>query len=133
MPDLKVLGSVSTDTCKKLVDLCVNKNTKNAQEVVSAIVQVVKADLTKISADAYDEPFETNWLTRLDYENPTGLFYMIGEGSCNIHLGKKVIEMEPGKVYFIDERGTWKIESMNKTRVSLISGRFTWNKETHGH
>ena len=99
---------------------------------MTALTQVLEANITAVNANAYEEPFETNWLNRLEYENPTGLFYMIGEGSCNIHLGKQVIAMEVGRVYFVDERSTWKIESMNSHRVSLISGRFTWNKETHG-
>jgi roadblock/LC7 domain-containing protein len=112
--------------------LTVNKNTAVAQEIVTAITQVLKANITGMAADAYTEPFETDWINRLNYETPTGVFYLISEGNVTIRFPKEEVKMQPSKVYFVDERQTFKIESLNKTRVCMISGRFLWDKEVHG-
>ena len=132
MPNYKIMGTVSSDICKKLTDMTVNKNTDVAQDIVTAITQVLKANINNMAADAYVEPFETEWLNRLNYETPTGVFYLISEGNATIRFPKDKIELQPGKVVFVDERQTFKVESLNKTRVCLMSGRFTWDKEVHG-
>ena len=132
MPSYKVMGTVSPEIMKKLTDLTVNKNTEVAQEIVTAIAQVLKANITGMAADAYVEPFETDWINRLNYETPTGIFYLISEGDADIQFPKESVKIQPGKVYFVDERQTFKISSPNNTRVCLMSGRFTWNKEVHG-
>lgn len=126
------MGTVTDDICKKLTDMTVNKNTEVAQPIVTAIAQVLKANVTHMSADVYTEPFETAWLNKLDYINPTGIFYFISEGDVEIQFPKETIKLQPGKIMFVDERQTFKVSSINKTRVCLMSGRFTWDKEVHG-
>jgi mannose-6-phosphate isomerase-like protein (cupin superfamily) len=132
MPNYKVMGAVSPDTMNKLTDLTVNKNTAVAQDIVTAITQVLKANITGMAADAYTEPFETDWLNRLNYQTPSGIFYLISEGDASICFPREEVKIQPGKVYFVDERQTFKIQSLNKTRVCLISGKFLWDKDIHG-
>lgn len=132
MPDYKVMGNVSADVCKAMTDMAVNRATDNAQAIVTAVTQVIKADITNMMVDAYTEPFETNWIQRMNYNQPTGVFYLISEGSATIKFPRKEIKLVPGTVLFIDERQTFKVLNDTKTRVSLMSGRFAWNKDVHG-
>lgn len=132
MPDFKVMGSVNDDICKLMTDMAVNRTTDNAQTIVTAVTRVLKADINNMMVDAYVEPFETNWIQRMNYQQPTGIFYLISEGTATIKFPRKEISLVPGSVMFIDERQTFKVLNNTNTRVSLMSGRFTWDKDVHG-
>jgi len=62
----------------------------------------------------------------------SAIFYMISSGSMTIEYGKTKVEMQPKKIYFVNDRTTYRITKNNSINTALMSGIFKWDKEVHG-
>lgn len=134
MSDFKIMGTISDVTSKQLTQMVTTQDTSNGAEIINAIATILKSPVGSIKADLYVEPIEGKFQISTNYEteNVLGAFYVISSGSMNIEIGRDTIKMQPNKIYFVNDRTTYRITKTDSINTSLLSGVFKWDKELHG-
>ena len=134
MPDYKIMGTISETTSRQLTQMVSTQDTTNGSEIINSIATILKTPISNIKADLYIEPIEGKFQisTNYDTENVIGVFYVISSGSMNIEIGRNTIEMQHNKIYFVNDRNTYRVIKNNAVNTALLSGIFKWDKELHG-
>ena len=134
MPDFKVMGTISDKCAKNLTNMVVTKDTSLGTDIINEVSSILKSPISNIKADLYTDPIEGRFQisTNYDTENVTGIFYMISSGSMTIEYSKTKIDMKPKKIYFVNDRTTYRLAKNNSVNTALMSGTFKWDKGTHG-
>lgn len=134
MPDTKVMGTLPDAVSKELTKMVLSQDTSSAGTVIQAVSNILQSPIRNVKADLYPEPIEgrAQISQNYDLENVPAVFYLITEGEMTISVGKHLINMQPNKIYFINDRNVYKMIKSTKTRTCLMSGIFTWNKDVHG-
>lgn len=134
MPDMKVMGTLPDTASKELTKMVLSQDTSTAGSVIAAVSNILQSPIRNVKADLYPEPIEgrAQISQNYDLENVPAVFYLITEGEMTISVGKHLINMQPNKIYFINDRNVYKMIKSTKARTCLMSGIFTWNKDVHG-
>jgi mannose-6-phosphate isomerase-like protein (cupin superfamily) len=134
MPDYKVMGTLTADASKQLTNMVVNQDTSDNDKIVSTIVTLLGSQIKNVKADKLEAPVESKYQISTNYntENPVGIFYVISEGRLTLEVGKNKIDMQPNKVYFVNDRNAYRVFKNDKTRTVVLSGIFAWDKDKHG-
>jgi len=134
MPDTKVMGTLPNTSSKELTKMILSQDTSSAGSIIQAVSNILQSPIRNVKADLYPEPIEgrAQISQNYDLENVPAVFYLITEGEMTISVGKQLINMQPNKIYFINDRNVYKMIKSTKTRTCLMSGIFTWNKDVHG-
>lgn len=134
MPDYKIMGTISETTSRQLTQMVSTQDTTNGSEIINSIATILKTPISNIKADLYIEPIEGKFQisTNYDTENVIGVFYVISSGSMNIELGRDIIKMQHNKIYFVNDRNTYRVIKNDAVNTALLSGIFKWDKELHG-
>lgn len=134
MPDYKVMGTLTADASKQLTNMVVNQDTSDNDKIVSTIVTLLGSQIKNVKADKLEAPVESKYQISTNYntENPVGIFYVISEGKLTLEVGKNKIDMQPNKVYFVNDRNAYRVFKSDKTRTVVLSGIFAWDKDKHG-
>lgn len=134
MPDFKVLGTLPDDVSKKITNMVVNKRLEHNDDIVGTIVRLLDSQIKNVKADLLSAPIEGKFQISTNYsvEDPVGVFYIISEGSLTLQVGKKTIDMVPNKIYFVNDRNTYRVFKNNEIRTCVLSGIFAWDKDKHG-
>lgn len=134
MPDYKIMGTISETTSRQLTQMVSTQDTTNGSEIINSIATILKTPISNIKADLYVEPIEGKFQisTNYDTENVIGVFYVISSGSMNIELGRDIIKMQHNKIYFVNDRNTYRVIKNDAVNTALLSGIFKWDKELHG-
>lgn len=134
MPDYKIMGTLTADASKQLTNMVVNQDTSDNDKIVSTIVTLLGSQIKNVKADKLEAPVESKYQISTNYntENPVGIFYVISEGRLTLEVGKNKIDMQPNKVYFVNDRNAYRVFKNDKTRTVVLSGIFAWDKDKHG-
>lgn len=134
MPDFKVMGTISDKCAKNLTVMVTTKDTTLGRDIIDEVSSILKSPISNVKADLYTDPIEGRFQisTNYDTENVTGIFYMISSGSMTIEYSKTKIDMKPMKIYFVNDRTTYRLAKNNSVNTALMSGTFKWDKGTHG-
>lgn len=134
MPDYKIMGTISETTSRQLTQMVSTQDTTNGSEIINSIATILKTPISNIKADLYVEPIEGKFQisTNYDTENVIGVFYVISSGSMNIELGRDIIKMQHNKIYFVNDRNTYRVIKNDAVNTALLSGIFKWDKKLHG-
>lgn len=134
MPDYKIMGTISETTSRQLTQMVSTQDTTNGSEIINSIAAILKTPISNIKADLYVEPIEGKFQISTNYntENVIGVFYVISSGSMNIEIGRNTIEMQHNKIYFVNDRNTYRVIKNDAVNTALLSGIFKWDKELHG-
>jgi mannose-6-phosphate isomerase-like protein (cupin superfamily) len=134
MPDFKVMGTITDKCARNLTSMVTTKDTSLGKDIIDEVSNILKTPITNVKADLYTDPIDGRFQisTNYDTENVAAIFYMISSGSMTIEYGKTKVEMQPKKIYFVNDRTTYRITKNNSTNTALMSGIFRWDKEVHG-
>jgi hypothetical protein len=134
MPDFKVMGTVSDKCAKNLTSMVTTKDTSLGKDIIDEVATILNTPISNVKADLYTDPIDGRFQisTNYDTENVAAIFYMISSGSMTIEYGKTKVEMQPKKIYFVNDRTTYRIVKNNAINTALMSGIFKWDKEVHG-
>lgn len=134
MPDTKVMGTLPDKVSKELTKMILSQDTSSAGSIIQTVSNILQSPIRNVKADLYPEPIEgrAQISQNYDLENVPAVFYLITEGEMAISVGKQLINMQPNKIYFINDRNVYKMIKSTKTRTCLMSGIFVWNKDVHG-
>lgn len=134
MPDFKIMGTVSDKCAKNLTNMVTTKDTSLGKDIIDEVATILKTPISNVKADLYTDPIDGRFQisTNYDTENVAGIFYMISSGSMSIEIGRNVVEMQPKKIYFVNDRTTYRVVKTNAINTALMSGIFKWDKEVHG-
>lgn len=134
MPDFQVMGTVSDKCAKNLTTMVTTKDTSLGKDIIDEVATILKTPISNVKADLYTDPIDGRFQisTNYDTENVVAIFYMISSGSMTIEYGKTKVEMQPKKIYFVNDRTTYRITKNNSINTALMSGIFKWDKEVHG-
>jgi hypothetical protein len=132
MPDNKVMGTISNTIAKKLTKLVITGDKDDIIEIIDHINTILGTRISDISADVFPEPFTSESKISQDYQNPTGIFFLVTQGEADLIVGTQTLKMIPNKILFVNERNVYNINKPNKTKLVMLSGRFIWDKEKHG-
>lgn len=134
MPDFKVMGTLPEEVSKKITNMVVNKQLDHNDDIVGTIVRLLGSQIKNVKADLLVAPIEGKFQISTNYsvEDPVGVFYVISEGSLTLQVGKKTIDMVPNKIYFVNDRNTYRVFKTNENRTCVLSGVFAWDKDKHG-
>lgn len=132
MPEFKVLGTISQDIANKINDMVTTGNKDNVKEIITSISSMLGTDITNVSADIWQEPFQSEFVNTNEYVNPTGIFFLCTKGSARLDVDVKSYNMDTNKLYFVDERCKHRIvQNKNKTLI-MLTASFLWNPKIHG-
>jgi hypothetical protein len=134
MPDTKVMGTLPDKVSKELTKMILSQDTSSAGSIIQTVSNILQSPIRNVKADLYPAPIEgrAQISQNYDLENVPAVFYLITEGEMAISVGKQLINMQPNKIYFINDRNVYKMIKSTKTRTCLMSGIFAWNKDVHG-
>lgn len=134
MPDFKIMGTISDTTSRKLTQMVITQDTTHGGDIISEVSNILKSQIVNVKADLYVEPIEGKFQisTNYDTENVAGIFYLISSGSMSIEIGRDTIKMQHNKIYFVNDRTTYRIIKTDSINTALMSGMFKWDKELHG-
>lgn len=132
MPNSKIMGTITDNIAKKLTKLVVTGNKDDIIEIIDHINTILGTRISDISADVFREPFTSKSKISQDYENPTGVFFLVTQGEADLIVGPNKLKMGLNKIMFVNERNMYNIEKPNKTNLIMLSGRFTWDMTKHG-
>lgn len=132
MPDSKVMGTINSKISSKLTRLIMSGDKSDIVEIIDHINVILDTRISNISADLFQEPFTSNAIISSNYDEPTGVFYLITQGNAELIVGSTRIKLMNNKIVFVNERNSHYIEKLNKSNLVMLSGRFTWDIEKHG-
>jgi mannose-6-phosphate isomerase-like protein (cupin superfamily) len=134
MPDFKVMGTISDKCAKNLTTMVTTKDTSLGKDIIDEVATILKTPISNVKADLYTDSIDGRFQisTNYDTENVAAIFYMISSGSMTIEYGKTKVEMQPKKIYFVNDRTTYRVVKTNAINTALMSGIFKWDKEVHG-
>jgi len=132
MPDYKVMGTISDNISKKLTKLIQTGDKEDIIEIIDHINLILNTRIKGISADIFVDPFEGKPNISTSYDNTEVVLYIISQGNAQLTIGNTTIDAQPNKIYMINDRNIYKISKNNKTRLSMLSAVFEWDKELHG-
>ena len=132
MPDSKVMGTINSKISSKLTRLIMSGDKSDIVEIIDHINVILDTRISNISADLFQEPFTSNAIISSNYDEPTGVFYLINQGNAELIVGSTRIKLMNNKIVFVNERNSHYIEKLNKSNLVMLSGRFTWDIEKHG-
>ncbi|MDA9373936.1 hypothetical protein N9R43_01005 [bacterium] len=132
MPDHKVMGTLTDTIAKKLIHLVLSEDKADIVEIIDHINVILGTRISDISADLFNEPFTGTPQISQDYVNPTGVIFLSVHGTADLVIGATRITMQERKIYFVNERNSYHIEKQTKSKFIMLSGRFTWDPESHG-
>ena len=132
VPDFKILGVVKSEISDKINDLVIEKKANEVINIIDYINSFVKAKITNVSVDTWDEAFETDWKRSNDYSTPTCAIFLVTRGSASVHVGKDQHEMTAGKLCLVNEWCTHKLVNTSTAPLTMLLAQFNWNSEIHG-
>jgi|TARA_B100000035_G_scaffold72366_1_gene59698 hypothetical protein len=133
MPDeIKIMGTVPTNISSLVNQMVLEQNTENAKKIVDTINNILKTQITDISADQFPEPFQSDAKMNNDFVNPTGVFYLVTLGDAKVRMNKKDFNLPLHKIVFVNERVPYIILSQSTNKLIMLSARFVWDKINHG-
>ena len=132
IPDFKILGEISPEISGKINDLVKEKKANEVINIIDYINSFVKAKITNVSVDTWDEAFETDWKRSNDYSTPTCAIFLVTNGSASVHVDKDQYEMSTGKLYLVNEWCTHKLVNKSSTPLTMLLAQFNWDSELHG-
>lgn len=132
MPDFKIMGTLNEKISKKLTRLVSTGDKSDIIEIIDSINIILGTRISNISADVFPDPFTGTPTLNQDYENPTGVIFIITNGVAELNAGNNKINMQLNKLYFVNERNRHCIEKNNKSNLIMLSARFDWDAERHG-
>lgn len=132
MPDFKVMGTINSTIADKLSKLVLTGDKTDIIEIIEHINSILKTNISDISADVFVEPFEGDAKFSTEYITPTGLIYLITKGNAKLHVADKIIDTQPNKIYFVNDRNTHRVSKNNNNRLIMLSAKFIWDKVLHG-
>jgi hypothetical protein len=92
IPDFGVVGAVSSDILRKVNGLVTEKKANEVINIIDYINEFVKAKITNVSVDTWDEAFQTDWKRSGDYTTPTVAMFLVTKGSAYLHVDKDEYE-----------------------------------------
>ena len=131
VPDFKVLGIVKSEISDKINDLVKEKKANEVINIIDYINSFVKAKITNVSVDTWDEAFETAWKRSNDYSTPTCAIFLVTKGSASVHVDKDQYEMTTGRLYSVNEWCTHKLVNKSSAPLTMLLAQFKWDKEVH--
>ena len=131
MPTTKIMGTISDAISIKVNQMVVSGDTSQAKIIVDHINQILKTNISDINADTFPEPFQTESKMNVDYSKPTGLFFLVTSGIAEIRVEGKSFQLNPKKIFFVNERLPYVILSPDSSRLNMLSAKFMWDKNLH--
>ena len=131
VPDFKVLGVVKSEISDKINDLVKEKKANEVINIIDYINSFIKAKITNVSVDTWDEAFETAWKRSNDYSTPTCAIFLVTKGSASVHVDKDQYEMTTGKLYSVNEWCTHRLVNKSSAPLTMLLAQFKWDKEVH--
>ena len=131
VPDFKILGVVKSEISDKINDLVKEKKANEVINIIDYINSFVKAKITNVSVDTWDEAFETAWKRSNDYSTPTCAIFLVTKGSASVHVDKDQYEMTTGRLYSVNEWCTHKLVNKSSAPLTMLLAQFKWDKEVH--
>ena len=131
VPNFKILGIVKQEISDKINDLVKEKKTNEVINIIDYINSFVKAKITNVSVDTWDEAFETDWKRSNDYSTPTCAIFLVTKGSASVHVDKDQYEMTTGKLCLVNEWCTHKLVNKSSSPLTMLLAQFKWDKEIH--
>tara|TARA_A200000159_G_scaffold153227_2_gene164972 strand:- start:17634 stop:18074 length:441 start_codon:yes stop_codon:yes gene_type:complete len=131
MPSTKILGTISAPIGNKINKMIVSGDTSDAKLIVDSINSILKTTITDISADTFPEPFQSDSKMNLNYDEPTGLFFLVTQGNVEIRVDGQSFKLQTNKIFFINERLPYVVLSPDSSRVNMFSAKFMWDKNIH--
>jgi len=131
VPDFKILGVVKSEISDKINDLVKEKKANEVINIIDYINSFVKAKITNVSVDTWDEAFETAWKRSNDYSTPTCAIFLVTKGSASVHVDKDQYEMTTGKLYSVNEWCTHRLVNKSSAPLTMLLAQFKWDKEVH--
>ena len=116
----------------KINDLVIEKKANEVINIIDYINSFVKAKITNVSVDTWDEAFETDWKRSNDYSTPTCAIFLITKGSASVHVDKDQYEMTTGKLYSVNEWCTHKLVNKSSSPLTMLLAQFDWDSNIHG-
>ena len=132
IPDFGVIGNVSPEIIKKVNGLVVEKKANEVINIIDYVNEFVKAKITNISVDTWDEAFQTDWKRSGDYATPTVAMFLCTKGSAYLHVDKDEYEMQTGQICFVNEWCTHKLVNTSSAPLTMLLAQFTWDTTIHG-
>ena len=132
VPNFKILGIVKSEISDKINDLVIEKKANEVINIIDYINSFVKAKITNVSVDTWDEAFETAWKRSNDYSTPTCAIFLVTKGSASVHVDKDQYEMTTGKLCLVNEWCTHKLVNKSSSPLTMLLAQFKWNSEIHG-
>ena len=134
MPDMKIMGTIPDNIGALLTKMILTQDTTLGAEVINSVSTILQSPIRNVKADLYPDPIEGKPQISQNYnlENVPAVFYLITEGEMKISVGKNNIQMQPNKIYFINDRNVYRAFKTDNSRTCLMSGIFTWDKNKHG-
>lgn len=132
MPDSKIMGTINDKISKKLTKLITTGDKSDIVEIIDSINVILDTRISDISADSFPEPFTGRPQISQDYDNPTGVIFLITRGVADLCVGANTVRMLENRIYFVNERNSYYIEKQNKSNLIMLSARFVWDAERHG-
>ena len=131
VPDFKVLGVVKSEISDKINDLVIEKKANEVINIIDYINSFVKAKITNVSVDTWDEAFETAWKRSNDYSTPTCAIFLITKGSASVHVDKDKYQMSSGQLCMVNEWCTHRLVNKSSSPLTMLLAQFKWDKEVH--
>ena len=131
VPDFKILGVVKSEISDKINDLVKEKKANEVINIIDYINSFIKAKITNVSVDTWDEAFETAWKRSNDYSTPTCAIFLVTKGSASVHVDKDQYEMTTGKLYSVNEWCTHRLVNKSSAPLTMLLAQFKWDKEVH--
>jgi len=132
VPDFKIMGIVKPEISGKINDLVKEKKANEVINIIDYINSFVKAKITNVSVDTWNEAFETDWKRSNDYSTPTCAIFLVTDGSASVQVDKDQYEMTAGKLYIVNEWCTHKLVNKSSTPLTMLLAQFNWDSEIHG-
>ena len=131
IPDFKVLGNISLEITQKINDLVTEKKANEVIIIIDYINSFVKAKITNVSVDTWNEAFDTDWKRSGDYSTPTCAIFLVTNGSASVHVDKDQYEMSSGQLCIVNEWCTHKLVNKSSAPLTMLLAQFTWDHTKH--
>jgi len=131
IPDFKVLGNISLEITQKINDLVTEKKANEVINIIDYINSFVKAKITNVSVDTWNEAFDTDWKRSGDYSTPTCAIFLVTNGSASVHVDKDQYEMSSGQLCIVNEWCTHKLVNKSSAPLTMLLAQFTWDHTKH--
>jgi len=132
VPDFKVVGMISSDITRKVNNLVIEKKANEVINIIDYINSFVKAKITNVSVDTWDEAFETDWKRSNNYSIPTCAIFLVTNGSASVHVDKDQYQLSTGQLCLVNEWCTHKLVNTSKAPLTMLLAQFNWDSNIHG-